>query len=1116
MSSSHTGAGSKRDRERDRERDRDRDRDDDGDNEPLPFTNLDKSAVIQQSRHFNDTPLSTSTCREVLSKLLYLFAQGDQHITRSEATQVFFNAVKLFQSHDIVLRRLLYIILKELAPFAEDILISVNSLAKDVNGKNEIYRAAAIRTLMQIADPSMLGPIERYMKQAVVDRSALVASAALVSGMKLMASASGGPDIVRRWIGEVQEAALPSSSSSVSSSSASGSSSSSSSSTARSGQMVQYHALALLQSIKSPDRMGVQKMVSQAVRTVRSPVAHIILIRYVAQQLHILASGSSALATSSGSGQWILAASQNPSIPPLHILSSSSSSPSFAPVFSVGNTASEVLSMSSNNATIRELMTYLDSSLRSKSEMVSLEAARAITTLPNVSPRELTAALTVLQLFLSSGRPVLRFAAIRTLEAAALRYPSAVQASCASDMEQLVHDPNRSIATFAVTTLLKIGGGAGASEGQLDRLLAQMAHLIGDLSDEFRLVVVHALRELVSRQPARARAVISFLAGFLHDEGGFEYKRAIVDTILDVLERESAAQIQAQQDALQNNGGQSPQTDSNSLLERALLVLCEFIEDCEYPLLSQQVLHVLGREAPHAPQPSRFVRYMYNRLILENASVRAAAMSALGKFALATDDAVLRRSIVHMLSRALSDADDEVRDRAVVLLEAVRSLQRERNELESEKENEIPVDDTSGKALRDAMTKDFRVPLGVLEKALLDQRKRLAEGEDFSEEQKSATVLDGTDVRSLLHDHVTMEMVAVGPASNAGFQNGPQVSAGSGVAGSKSQTQTSGAASVAAALVAKRQLPGALSSLGLVACTSAMSLLTESGTEYQVAVVKHVLASGTHLVLQFVCRNTVDVLLLAHVAVQTSFTSGNGKWQVESLVRVPQLPFRGDESPIASFLSTAVVPADGHAVSTLVQLQQRLLEDPQIVGSSAFVVLRKAAGGSGSPMVDEDIESYSMNIACTLQFRVKDADASEDDDGDDDEYPLNALEVSVGDFLTPFSSVSSAAQAAKNTEGWVEERASLELSSMRSVAEAARGIRDLYAGLCVVPANAITSIQTATKKHEFRMTGFFLAHVPIDVTAVLVLDQSSNVPVLDISIRSPRRDVTDLLLAAIA
>jgi len=54
--------------------------------------------------------------------------------------------------------------------------------------------------------------------------------------------------------------------------------------------------------------------------------------------------------------------------------------------------------------------------------MVIFEAARAITELNGVTSRELTPAITVLQLFLSSSKPVLRFAAVRTLNKVSIFY----------------------------------------------------------------------------------------------------------------------------------------------------------------------------------------------------------------------------------------------------------------------------------------------------------------------------------------------------------------------------------------------------------------------------------------------------------------------------------------------------------------------------------------------------------------------------------------------------------------------------------------------------------------------------------------------------------------------
>ena len=117
---------------------------------------------------------------------------------------------------------------------------------------------------------------------------------------------------------------------------------------------------------------------------------------------------------------------------------------------------------------VRPFYDFLEKCLRHKSEMVIFEAARAITKLKDFTTREITPAITVLQLFLSSSKPVLKFASVRILNKVAMTHPLAV-ANCNYDMESLINDPNRSIATLAITTLLKTG-----NEGSVDRLLKQV------------------------------------------------------------------------------------------------------------------------------------------------------------------------------------------------------------------------------------------------------------------------------------------------------------------------------------------------------------------------------------------------------------------------------------------------------------------------------------------------------------------------------------------------------------------------------------------------------------------------------------------------------------------
>jgi len=103
--------------------------------------------------------------------------------------------------------------------------------------------------------------------------------------------------------------------------------------------------------------------------------------------------------------------------------------------------------------------------------------------------------------------------------------------------------------------------------------------------------------------------------------------------------------------------------------------LCEFIEDCEYGNLAVRILHLLGTEGPKTAKPTKFIRYIYNRVVLENAIVRAAAVTALAKFGVGDTDASVKASIKVLLTRCLDDPEDEVRDRAALNLKLLDNEQ---------------------------------------------------------------------------------------------------------------------------------------------------------------------------------------------------------------------------------------------------------------------------------------------------------------------------------------------------------------------------------------------------------------------------------------------------------
>lgn len=58
---------------------------------------------------------------------------------------------------------------------------------------------------------------------------------------------------------------------------------------------------------------------------------------------------------------------------------------------------------------------------------------------------------------------------------------------------------------------------------------------MSEITDEFKIVVVDAIRSLCLKFPAKQAVMLSFLSGVLRDEGGYDFKRAVVEAIFDMI-----------------------------------------------------------------------------------------------------------------------------------------------------------------------------------------------------------------------------------------------------------------------------------------------------------------------------------------------------------------------------------------------------------------------------------------------------------------------------------------------------------------------------------------------------------------------------------------------------
>ena len=100
-------------------------------------------------------------------KLLFSSSPGEKFPT-NEATSLFFGISKLFQNKDASLRQMVYLIIKELANTAEDVIMVTSSIMKDTAvGSDVLYRANAIRALCRIIDVRYLTLTSRLKKKLI-------------------------------------------------------------------------------------------------------------------------------------------------------------------------------------------------------------------------------------------------------------------------------------------------------------------------------------------------------------------------------------------------------------------------------------------------------------------------------------------------------------------------------------------------------------------------------------------------------------------------------------------------------------------------------------------------------------------------------------------------------------------------------------------------------------------------------------------------------------------------------------------------------------------------------------------------------------------------------------
>ncbi len=547
-------------------------------NENSQFALPDKSYLLQNAKMFHQQ-INSRKCRLLIAKcLIYINNQGKNSyydLTPDEQTQLFFGASKLFHCKEYQLRQIVYILMMELTK-AKDTIIMTNLLTKDIAATFEELFGKPLNTISLgkeegpkdqslIHTSNALKTLSKMIDPSLLQAFERFYTTCIVDKQPIVSSAA----ICSAYMLYPHNKEVVKKWSNLIQDQVNG------------YDFTSYHALSTLYLLKQSDPIAILKLCLSFSTSLNSPWALSMLITIIKQAL--IQDFTTAKLTS----------------PPFD-----------------------------------QLFQFLNKNLSSRYDMVILSACQAISQLAilsqstsPLSTQMVQPCITQLSVLLSSSKLPSKFASLNLLNKLSLYYPTLIS-NYNIDLEHLITDTNTSIATFAITILLKTG-----NEASVDRLMNQIKLFASDLNEEFKMIIVDAIRQLSLKFPSKYPTLLQFLSMVLREEGNFNYKSCILDAIIVMINT-------------------IPNCQSN-----ALAVLCEFIEDCEYSTLSVRVLHVLSQIGPLMDNASQYIKTIYNRIILESSNVRSAALHALSCF----NSPIVKE----LLSTCHTDPDNQVRERSL-------------------------------------------------------------------------------------------------------------------------------------------------------------------------------------------------------------------------------------------------------------------------------------------------------------------------------------------------------------------------------------------------------------------------------------------------------------------
>jgi coatomer protein complex subunit gamma len=285
-----------------------------------------------------------------------------------------------------------------------------------------------------------------------------------------------------------------------------------------------------------------------------------------------------------------------------------------------------------DNNSERAIFSWLAKQL-SKNNTIVIEVAKTMVAMKNISNNELIAVVSSLSLYLLSMSPINVYSALKILDKMLENPAKAALLSNTSDIESLLSNSNKAVKSLALSILLKV-----SREDKIVELLDKTYEIFSELPDSIKIGVISSCEDISRKYPEKTKDIIFFLCRCIRDRGELEFKIKAIKRVTKMMKKRK------------------------EFYDKVFDFFCEYIEDPYSPKLVLIILNIFVENIEHCSDPRKCLRFILNRLHLDESKIRSAAITCLGEIGKKIPG--VREECFSIVSCYVKDIDDEVRERA--------------------------------------------------------------------------------------------------------------------------------------------------------------------------------------------------------------------------------------------------------------------------------------------------------------------------------------------------------------------------------------------------------------------------------------------------------------------